>query len=127
MSVNYRLVLGLTLNLGTNLEAENFKKLHDLEFRYPEIDEFTYEDKDRDGKLLLIYDSVCGKFARLVAVDKIINGGTLSEDLNFVELPAPNHVFNSNLIERMSKVYEEYSGKLPSLIDFKYALWSQWY
>ena len=128
MSTSCRLFTGLTLELDTDLKAADFKKLHTLEAKYPEIDEYTYEIEDREGKLLLIYDGMTSNFARLIQVDKCIRGGNLGKGRSqVVELSAPNHVFNPELIAKMSSIYEEYTGKLPALEDFKYAMWHQWY
>lgn len=128
MSVSCRLFIGLTLELGSDLTAADFKKLHNLEDRYPEIDEYTYDIKDKEGKLLLIYDGMNDDFARLIQVDKCIRGGNLGKgESQVIELPAPNHVFNPELITKMSSIYEEYTGKLPEVKDFKYAMWHQWY
>ena len=128
MSVSCRLITGLTIELGSNLTAADFKKLHDLEEKYPEIDEYNHDHKDREGKLLLIYDGMSSTFARLVQVDKIVEGGNLGRGKHdLVELHAPSHVFNLELIDKISKLYEEYTGKPATLEDFKYAMWSQWY
>ena len=125
MSVECRILTGLTLELDRDLNG--FEKLHALEEKYPELDEYNYHRWDREGKLLLIYDGMCGQFARLIRVDKYVDGANLGDSNEFIELPAPNHVFNPELIEKMSKLYEEYTGKPATLADFKYAMWSQWY
>lgn len=126
MSVDSRIVVGLTLELGSNLTAADFKRLHALEEKYPEIDEYNYGGGAKEGKLLLIADGMCGDFARLVKVDKIIDEGSLGDANEFYELPAPDSCFEPETIEKMRKLYEEYTGKFATLSDFKYAMWSQW-
>ncbi len=125
MSVECRILTGLTIELERDLNG--FEKLHALEEKYPELDEYNYHREDREGKLLLVYDGMCGEFARLIKVDKYLDGANLGDSNEFVELPAPNSVFDPALIEKMSKLYEEYTGKPATLADFKYAMWSQWY
>lgn len=125
MSVECRILTGLTIELERDLNS--FEKLHAFEEKYPELDEYNYHTEDREGKLLLVYDGMCGEFARLIKVDKYIDGGNMGDANEFMELPAPNQCFDPELIEKMSKFYEEYTGKPATLADFKYAMWSQWY
>ena len=127
MSVDSRVIVGLTLELDTALTAANYAKLHELEEKYPEIDEFNHDRKDREGKLLLIYDGMCSQFARLVFVDKYIDGGNLGHKNGYYELNMPSGVLNQELIHKMSALYKEYTGEYPKSSDFKYALWSQWH
>lgn len=124
MSVECRILVGLTLELEK--PVANFKKCHALEEKYPELDEYNYSTNDREGKLLLISDGMCGEFARLIQVDKYIDGGTLGDGNEFFEL-VPAGVFSQELISRMSEIYKEYTGEYPKKSDFKYAMWSQWY
>jgi hypothetical protein len=125
MSVEYRVLTGLTLELERDIQS--FKKLHELEEKYPELDEYNYHSDDREGKLLLIYDGMCSEFARLIMVDKYIDGGSLGDSNEFFELNMPSGVLSQELISKMSEIYKEYTGEYPKNTDFKYALWSQWY
>lgn len=125
MSVECRVLIGLTLELEKDIQS--FKKLHALEEKYPELDEYTYHRDDREGKLLLIYDGMSSDFARLIKVDKYIDGGSLGDSNEFFELNMPAGVLNQELISKMSELYKEYTGEYPKNTDFKYALWSQWY
>lgn len=125
MSVECRVLVGLTLELESDIQS--FTKLHELEEKYPELDEYTYSRDDREGKLLLIYDGMCGEFARLIMVDKYIDGGSLGDGHEFFELNMPSGVLNQELISKMSELYKDYTGEYPKNTDFKYALWSQWY
>lgn len=125
MSVECRVLTGLTLELEKPLKG--FAKCHALEKKYPEIDEYNYHTEDREGKLLLIYDGMCGEFARLIQVDKYVDGGNLGDNNEFFELNMPAGVLNQDLISRMSEIYKEYTGEYPKNSDFKYAMWSQWY
>jgi hypothetical protein len=126
MSTRSRLFIGLTIELGTDLSSADFKKLHAIEKKYPELDEYNHEPKDREGKLLLIYDGMNSQFARLIFVDKYIEGGNLGYSNEMIELASPKHMFNPEIISKMSDVYEEYTEHEPTLAEFKYALWSQW-
>ncbi len=126
MSTRSRLFIGLTIELGTGLSHADFKKLHAIEEKYPELDEYNHEPKDREGRLLLIYDGMSSKFARLIFVDKYIEGGNIGYSNEMFELASPKNMFNPEIITKMSDVYEEYTGHEPTLAEFKYALWSQW-
>jgi hypothetical protein len=126
MSTRSRLFIGLTIELGTDLSPADFKKLHAIEEKYPELDEYNHEPKDREGKLLLIYDGMSSKFARLIFVDKYIEGGNIGYSTEMFELASPKNMFNPEIISKMSDVYEEYTGHESTLAEFKYALWSQW-
>jgi hypothetical protein len=125
MSVECRVFTGLTLELERDIQS--FKKLHELEEKYPELDMYTYSRDDREGKLLLIYDGMCSEFARLIMVDKYIDGGNLGDSNEFFELNMPSGVLNQELISKMSEIYKEYTGEYPKNSDFKYAMWSQWH
>jgi len=125
MSVECRVLTGLTLELERDIQS--FKKLHELEEKYPELDEYAYHRDDREGKLLLIYDGMSSEFARLIMVDKYIDGGSLGDGNEFFELNMPSGVLSQELITKMSEIYKEYTGEYPKNTDFKYALWSQWY
>ena len=124
MSVECRILTGLTLELDRDLKG--FEKLHALEEKYPELDEYNYHREDREGKLLLIYDGMCGEFARLIKVDKYVDGGNLGDSNEFIELPAKAD-YNPEVVKKMFDIYEEYTGRRPNAEDFKYAMWSQWY
>jgi hypothetical protein len=126
MSTRSRLFIGLTIELGTDLSSADFKKLHAIEKKYPELDEYNHEPKDIEGKLLLIYDGMNSQFVRLILVDKYIEGGNLGYSNEMIELASPQNMFNPEIISKMSDVYEEYTGREPILAEFKYVLWSQW-
>ena len=125
MSVECRVFTGLTLELERDIQS--FKKLHELEDKYPELDMYAYHRDAREGKLLLIYDGMCSEFARLIMVDKYIEGGSLGDSNEFFELNMPSGVLNQELITKMSEIYKEYTGEYPKNSDFKYAMWSQWH
>lgn len=125
MSVECRVLVGLTLELEKDIQS--FKKLHELEEKYPELEEYTYHIDDREGKLLLVYDGMCSEFARLIMVDKYIDGGSLGDSNEFFVLNMPSGVLSQELISKMSEIYKEYTGEYPKNTDFKYAMWSQWY
>lgn len=126
MSVDCRIITGLTIEFAHDLNSFDFKKYHKFVEKYPELDEYTYDRADREGKLLLIVDGMSGEFCRLVQVDKLI-AGNIGEGNEFVELAAPSSCFNPELIGKMSEIYKEYTKKLATPADFKYATWSQWY
>jgi hypothetical protein len=124
MSVECRVLTGWTLELERDIQS--FKKLHELEEKYPEVDEYAYHRDDREGKLLLIYDGMSSEFARLIMVDKYIDGGSLGDGNEFFELNMPSGVLSQELITKMSEIYKEYTGEYPKNTDFKYAVWTQW-
>lgn len=119
MSVDCRIVVGLTLEIPGKI---SWDKVEDFTHKYPELDEYKYRYDEREGKLLLIGDGMNGSFLRLVKVDKIIDE---LDDFDFVGLPI-NNVPSPDLINKMSALYEEYTGTKPNSSDFKYAMWSQW-
>ena len=125
MSVECRILTGLTLELEKPLKG--FEKLHALEEKYPELDEYNYHREDREGKLLLIYDGMCGEFARLIKVYKYVDGANLGDSNEFIQLNMPEGTLSQELISQMSEIYKEYTGEYPKNTDFKYAMWSQWY
>ena len=47
MSVECRVLVGLTLELERDIQS--FEKLHELEEKYPELDEYTHHREDREG------------------------------------------------------------------------------
>lgn len=127
MSVDCRIVVGLTLELARNLTHEDFEKCHEFTDKHPELDEYNYRYAEREGKLLLIGDGMSGDFLRLVKADKIIEDGSLGDADEFFELNMPVDYLNQPLVTQMSELYKEYTGEYPKNSDFKYAMWSQWY
>ena len=125
MSVDCRIVVGLTLEFARNLTHEDFRKCHEFIDKHSELDEYKYHNDEREGKLLLIGDGMSGDFLRLVKADKIIEDGSLGDANEFIELPSPGK-FNPELVKTMADLYEEYIGTRPAYSDFKYAMWSQW-
>lgn len=125
MSVECRILTGLTLELEKPLKG--FEKCHALEEKYPALDEYNYHRWEREGKLLLIYDGMCGEFARLIKVDKYKDGANLGDCNEFIQLNMPEGTLTQELISKMSELYKEYTGEYPKNSDFKYAMWSQWY
>ena len=126
MSVDCRIVVGLTLEFACTLTHEDFEKCHKLTDKYPELDEYNYHYDEREGKLLLISDGMSGDFLRLVKADKIIEDGSLGDANEFFELNMPADYPPQPLVSRMSELYKEYIGEYPKKSDFKYAMWSQW-
>jgi hypothetical protein len=120
MSVNCRIVVGLTLEFPG---AVDFRKAEAFTEKHPELDEYAYRFDEKEGKLLLIGDGMNGDFLRLVKVDKIIEE---LEDFDFVTLNMPSGVLSQELISKMSELYKEYNGEYPKNTDFKYAVWTQW-
>lgn len=119
MSVDCRIVVGLTLDIPGEID---FEKVGEFTNKYPELDEYEYRSDEREGKLLLIGDGMNGDFLRLVKVDKIVDE---LEDFDFVGLPM-NNIPNPDLVSKMSALYEEYTGTKPNPTEFRYAMWTQW-
>lgn len=124
MSVESRLYVGLTIELERDVD---FSHVSDFTDKHPELDESCYRMDDLEGKLVLVGDGMNGDFLRLIYIDKVIDGGCLGEGNDFYELAAPAGNFNLELFQKMSDLYEEYTGKEPSFSDFKYAMWNMWY
>ena len=123
MSTCSRILVGLTLEFDRDID---FEKVDEFTNKYPELDEYDYHFDDKEGRLLLISDGMDGEFLRLIKVDKLIEDGSLGDCNEFFELPVPAAGFNKELIDKMSDLYEEYTGERPKPSDFKYAMWSQW-
>ena len=119
MSVDCRIVVGLTLPFPGKIDWD---KVEEFTKKYPELDEHDCRFDEKEGKLLLIGDGMNGDFLRLVLVDKIIED---LYELDFVGLPM-NRIFSTDILYKMSDLYEEYTGTKPNPEDFKYAMWSQW-
>ena len=126
MSVYCRVFTGLTLEFAKDLDHAAFKKFHEFVERHPELDEYSYESAEQEGKLLLIADGMSGEFVRLVQAEHIY-AGSMGESNEFRELAAPYGCFSSEIFNKMKELYKEYTGEYPALSDFKYAMWSQWY
>ena len=126
MSVECRILTGLTLEIQTDLKAADFRRWHEFEDKHPELDEYQYDYRDREGKLLLIGDGMNGDFLRLIKIDKVVEGGSLGPSNEFIQLNMPEGVLSQELIRTMSEIYKEYTGEYPKNTDFKYAMWSQW-
>lgn len=126
MSTSSRVITGLTLEIETNLGSPEFKKWHAFEDKHPELDEYTYDHRDREGRLLLIGDGMSGDFLRLVKIDKLCEGASLGDEHVFLHLNMPEGVLSQDLVSQMSEVYKEYTGEYPKATDFKYATWNQW-
>lgn len=124
MSVESRLYVGLTIEFERDV---NFSHVSDFTDKHPELDESGYHLDDLEGKLVLVGDGMNGDFLRLIYIDKVIDGGCLGEGNDFYELATPNCCFNPELIKKMSLLYEEYTGKEATFLDFKYAMWNMWY
>lgn len=124
--VDCRIFIGLTVELAKDLKPDDFRKIDDFLNKHPELDEYV-GDPNLEGRILLIHDGMDGDFARLVFVDKFRDDASLGSSNEFIELAAPNHMFNPEVISKMFDLYEDYTGSRPAISDFKYALWSQWY
>lgn len=124
MSVESRLYVGLTIELERDVDFSHVSTFTD---KHPELDESNYHTDDLEGKLVLVGDGMNGDFLRLVYIDKMIDGGCLGDGNEFYELAASNNCFNPDLINRMTLLYEEYTGREPKNSDFKYAMWNMWY
>ena len=123
MSVDCRIVVGLTLEFARDLSHADFRKCEEFTRKHPELDEYGYRYDEKEGKLLLIGDGMSGDFLRLVKVDRIIEGGSLGDANEFFELKMPADYLD---LSQMSELYKEYTGEYPKNSDFKYAMWSQW-
>lgn len=126
MSVDCRILTGLTIEFARDLTSEDFQKCEAFIEKHPELDEYEYHSLDREGKLLLIGDGMSGDFLRLIKVDKYIAGGYLGDTNEFFELTTPAASFDPELIAKMKELYEEYTGKSFNPSELKYAMWSQW-
>ena len=133
MSVECRIVVGLTIDLfDKELSHKDFDRIHEFTDKHPELDEYKCRYDERKGKPLLIYDGMCGDFARLVWVDKIIDPGMLGESNEYIRLPMPagieSQYFITQHICELIRYWEEFTGKEydfnKPLVD--YAMWSQW-
>lgn len=126
MSVECKMYVGFTVELAKNLTHADFRKCDEFTDKYPELDEYRYPDDEKEGKLILVADGMNGDFLRLIKVDKYIDGASLGDANEFVELKTPG-VADPELMHQIEIIYEAYTGEKLNLKDVKYAMWSQWY
>ncbi len=127
MSVSCRIFSGLTIEIARDLTHADFKKYHEFIEKHPELDEYTYDHDDREGKILLIVDGMNGEFLRLVHAEIIQDNASLGPTNEFIERDG---TFWPPILNKMLDYYEEYTGtKVNEHHDpeVKDALWSQWY
>ena len=129
MSVSCEVYVGYTIEIETNLSHADFKKIHEFEDRYPEVDKYNHHCNDYEGRVLLITDGMCSEFARLIYVDKYIDGGSLGDSNEYFELEEPGSLVNVGKINDLVNYYLAYTGKTDAeyeLGTIKYAMWSLW-
>ena len=132
MSVSCEVYVGYTIEIETNLSHADFKKIHEFEDKYPEVDKYNHHCDDYEGRVLLIADGMCSDFARLIYVDKYIDGGSLGDSNEYFELAQPASTESDDKISKLRDYYFKYTGK--SMADYvtetqpkiKYAMWSLW-
>lgn len=127
MSVSCRIFTGLTLEFAKDIQYADFRKCDAFLEKHPELDEYTYDSDHREGKLLLISDGMNGDFIRLVQIDKLRDGASLGPFNDFVELPMTGVPINIKVVNKMTALYEEYTGEKFNPDKLTYAMWSQWY
>ncbi len=125
MSVECRMFVGLTVEFDHDLKYADFRRAEAFTEQYPELDEYNH-NRDFEGKLLLVCDGMNGQFLRLVKVDKFVDGGSLGDSNEFIELPLHSQ-YDPELLDRIKQLYFEYTGKPLEDKDIKYAMWTQWY
>ena len=129
MSVSCEVYVGYTIEIETNLSHADFKKIHEFEDKYPEIDKYNHHCDDYEGRVLLITDGMCSEFARLIYVDKYIDGGSLGDSNEYFELEEPGSLVNVGKINDLVNYYLAYTGKTDAEYELgtvKYAMWSLW-
>ena len=129
MSVSCEVYVGYTIEIETNLSHADFKKIHEFEDRYPEVDKYNHHCNDYEGRVLLIADGMCSEFARLIYVDKYIDGGSLGDSNEYFELKEPDSLVNVGKINDLVNYYLAYTGKTDAEYELgtvKYAMWSLW-
>ena len=129
MSVSCEIYVGYTIEIETNLSHADFEKIHEFEDKYPEVDKYNHHWDDYEGRVLLIADGMCGEFARLIYVDKYIDGGSLGDSNEYFELEEPRSLVNVGKINDLVNYYLAYTGKTDAEYELgtvKYAMWSLW-
>lgn len=125
MSVECRMFVGLTVEFDHDLKYADFRRAEAFTEQYPELDEYNH-NHDFEGKLLLICDGMNGQFLRLVKVDRFVDGSSLGDSNEFIELPSHSQ-YDPELLDKIKQLYFEYTGKPLEDKDIKYAMWTQWY
>jgi hypothetical protein len=127
MSVSSVIYTGLTVDFATNLSHADFRKADAFIEKHPELDEYAYNlynDKEAEGKLVLICDGMNGHYLRLIQIDKCCNDGHTTYGNDVIELPMPN--ISDELIDKFKTLYKEYTGEDLPPEKLRYIVWTHW-
>lgn len=111
MSVDCALYIGYTVNLKTNLKAEDFEFFCDERFN-------TYDKFDCEGRTKLLIDGMNGDYTRLIFVDKkILDIWECDEYIKLRCEAVPDDVY-----VQLNKAYMDMYGKELDKNLIEYAL-----
>ena len=125
MSVSSELYVGYTIELEADVSTVGWKKIHAFEDQYPEIDKYNHHWEEREGKVLLVADGMCGTFARLIWVDKYKDEASLGDSNEYFKLAEPESEDKALKIAELTKYYRLYTGD-ESEPKIEYAMWNLW-
>ena len=125
MSVSSEVYIGYTIEIEPDVDKVGWKKIHNFEDKYPEIDKYNHHWEEREGKVLLVADGMCGTFARLIWVDKYKDEASLGDSNEYFKLAEAECEDKDHKIAELTKYYRLYTGD-ESEPKIEYAMWSLW-
>lgn len=111
MSVSCEAYVGYTVTLKTDLTDEDFDFFYGV------------EDIDCPARIQIIIDGMCGHYARLIYVDKILDCWV--DDASYFALRSPE--VNDEIYEALNQVYKTLYNKDLEREHIEYALSFHWY
>ena len=111
MSVSCEAYIGYTVNLATDLTEEDF--------------EFFYNAKDIElpDRVQIIVDGMCGHYARLIYVDRVLD--CWCDEAEYFALKSPE--VTDKIFSDLNKAYYALYGKLLNREKIEYALSFHYY
>ena len=113
MSISCEAYIGYTVTLATDLTEEDF--------------EFFYkaEDIELPDRVQIIVDGMCGHYARLIYIDKILD--CWCDEAEYFSLKTPSEEIPDNVFRALNKAYCALYKKLLNKKQIEYALSFHYY
>ena len=107
MSISCEAYIGYTVNLATDLTAEDFEFFDKV------------EDIELPDQVQLVVDGMCGHYARLIYVDRILD--CWCDEVEYLPLKCPEEIPNK-IFRELNKAYCALYRKLLNKSQIEYAL-----